>query len=189
MTTVQTRLLSVQDYHAMIEAGIFRPDERVELLSGQLIQRAAKGSPHRAAVTRIRRILEQLLGDRVLVCVQDPVRLDDYSEPEPDIAVVKPDPLDYETHHPEVLDIFFLVEVSDSTTRYDCGEKALAYARAGIQEYWVLDLKQRRLNLFCQPSELGYGNHRILSEDAIISPISFPDCIIAVATFLSPLEG
>lgn len=188
MTTVQTRPLSVQDYHSMIEAGIFRPDERVELLAGQLIQMAAKGSPHRAAVTRIRRILEQLLGDRVLVCVQDPVQLDDYSEPEPDIAVVKPDPLDYETHHPDVSDIFWLVEVSDSTIFYDCGEKALAYSRAGIQEYWVLDLKRRRLHVFRQPKDWGYGDRTILSADAMISPISFPDCVVTIAAFLKPLD-
>jgi Uma2 family endonuclease len=189
MPTVQTRPLSVQDYHSMIEAGIFRPDERIELLSGQLIQMAAKGSPHRAAVTRARRILEQLLGSRVLVCIQDPVQLDDFSEPEPDIAVVKPDPLDYETHHPSVADIFWLFEVSDSTLAYDCGAKALAYARAGIQEYWVLDIKRRRLHLFRQPGELGYGDRTILAEDAMISPISFLDCVIAISAFLKPLDG
>lgn len=188
MTTVQTRPLSVQDYHAMIEAGIFRPDERVELLSGQLIQRVAKGSPHRAAVTRVRRVLDQLLGDSVLVCVQDPVQLDDFSEPEPDVAVVKPDPLDYETHHPGVTDIFWLVEVADSTLAYDCGEKALAYACAGIQEYWVLDIKRRRLHLFRQPGELGYGDRTVLPEDAMISPISFPDCIVTISAFLKPLD-
>jgi Uma2 family endonuclease len=188
MTTVQTRPLSVQDYHSMIEAGIFRPDERVELLSGQLIQMAAKGSPHRAAVTRVRRILEQLLGDRVLICVQDPVQLDDFSEPEPDVAVVKPEPLDYETHHPGVADIFWLVEVSDSTIAYDCGEKALAYARAGIQEYWVLDIKRRRLHVFRQPSDLGYGDRTILPADSTISPISFPDCVVTISAFLKPLD-
>jgi Uma2 family endonuclease len=188
MTTVQTRPLSVQDYHSMIEAGIFRPNERVELLSGQLIQMAAKVSPHRAAVTRVRRVLEELLGNRVLICVQDPVQLDDFSEPEPDVAVVKPDPLDYETHHPWVADIFWLVEVSDSTLAYDCGEKALAYARAGIQEYWVLDVKRRKLHVFRQPGELGYGDRTVLSADSMVSPISFPDCVVIIAAFLKPLD-
>ncbi len=188
MTTVQTQPLSVQDYHSMIEAGIFRPDERVELLSGQLIQRVAKGSPHRAAVTRVRRVLEQLLGNRVLICVQDPVLLDDFSEPEPDVAVLRPDPLDYETHHPVVADVFWLVEVSDSTITYDCGAKALAYARSGIQEYWALDIKRRGLHVFRQPGELGYGDRKILPADAMISPISFPDCVVTISAFLKPLD-
>lgn len=187
MVAVKPRLLSVQDYHHMIEAGIFGPEERIELITGQLMPMAAKGAPHRAAVTRARRLLEQHLGARVLVCVQDSVQLDDYSEPEPDIAVVKPEPLDYEERHPTVADTFLILEVSDWTLAYDLDNKALAYARSGVKDYWVLDIKGRRLHVFRQPSPSGYQNQVILTEDANIAPLTFPDCILTVKELLRPL--
>jgi Uma2 family endonuclease len=90
---VEFRLISVQDYHRMAEAGIFRPDERVELFEGQIIPMTAKGTAHTAAVTRIHRLFRNRLGDKVLLRLQDPIALNDYSEPEPDVALVRPDPL------------------------------------------------------------------------------------------------
>jgi Uma2 family endonuclease len=112
---VEIRRLSVQDYHRMVEAGILAPDERVELIEGQLYRMAAKGTFHSAAITRIKRLLEARLGNRVLLRFQDPVWLSDDSEPEPDVAVVRPEPLDYEDHHPTPEEIYLLIEVSDRT--------------------------------------------------------------------------
>ena len=99
---------------------------------------AAKVTAHRAAVTCIKRLLRHRLGDRVLLGFQDPVRLNDYSEPEPDVAVVQPNTLLYEDHHPTPSEVFLLIEVSDATLKFDRDVKAPAYARSGIAEHWVL---------------------------------------------------
>src|SRR5579883_1110083 len=178
--TVAVRRLSVQDYHQMAESGILQPDERVELLEGQMIQMAAKGTAHSAAVTRIERLLRHRLGNQVLLRFQDPVRLNDYSEPEPDVAVVQPNTMLYEDHHPTPSEVFLLIEVSDTTLKFDREVKAPAYARAGIAEYWVLDVNGRKLHVYRMPGTDGYQSEAILSEALTIAPLAFPDCLIAV---------
>jgi Uma2 family endonuclease len=174
------RLLTVTDYHRMIQAEVFEPDERVELLEGQIIQMAAKGTAHSAAITRIERLLKQRIKGTMLLRLQDPVALSDYSEPEPDIAVVFADPLDYETHHPAPAEIYLLIEVSDTTLQYDLTAKALAYGRAGIADYWVFDVNACRLHVFREPTDQGYQRQLSLAAATTISPLSFPDCEIRV---------
>ncbi len=183
MVVLQTRLLSVQDYHRMIEMEIFGPEEKIELLAGQLIPMVAKGAPHRAATTQARRVLEERLGDRVLVCVQDPVVLDDWSEPEPDLAVVRPDPLDYGEGHPTVADIFLLIEVADSSLKYDREVKSLAYGKVGVLEYWVVDVVGRRLHVFRSPGPEGYGVEMTLARSERVRLLGFPDCEVGVGEF------
>jgi Uma2 family endonuclease len=182
--TVAVRRLSVQDYHQMAESGILQPDERVELLEGQMIQMAAKGTAHSAAVTRIEQLLRNRLGNRVLLRFQDPVRLDDYSEPEPDVAVVQPNTLLYEDHHPTPAEVFLLIEVADTSLKFDCEVKALAYSRSGITDYWVLDVSDRKLHVYRVPSADGYQSEAILAEALTIAPLAFPECIIAVREML-----
>lgn len=189
MGSVALRLIRVDDYHRMAAVGILHADERVELLDGQLRTMAAKGTAHRAGTQRTRRLLEQRLGDRVQVCVQDPVQLSDVSEPEPDIAVVVPDPLDYLAHHPRPEDVLLLVEVSDTTLKYDTEEKALAYARSEIGDYWVLDVNQRQLHVFREPQRTGYAVHRVLAVTESIAPLVFPDCLLLVAEMMPLLLG
>jgi Uma2 family endonuclease len=182
--TVAFRLISAQDYHRMAEVGIFRPDERVELISGQVMRMAAKGTAHTAAVTRINRLFGDRLGARVLLRLQDPIALDNYSEPEPDVAIVKPDPLDYEEHHPTVADVFLIIEVADSSLKFDCEVKAIAYAKSGISDYWVLDVVGRKLHVFRLPTAEGYQSETILLEGVTVFPIAFPDCEIRVEEML-----
>ena len=187
---IAARQISVQDYHQMAESGILRPDERVELLAGQIIKMAAKGTAHRAAISRIEHLLREYLGDSVLICLQDPIRLDDYSEPEPDVAVVRPDPLYYEDHHPTPAEIFLLIEVADTSLKFDCEVKAPAYSRSGITEYWVLDVNDRKLHVYRSPSANGYQSETILAEALTIAPLAFPDCVITVQELLrSRREG
>jgi Uma2 family endonuclease len=184
MVAADLRLLSVQDYHRMVEAGVLAPDERVELIEGQLYKVAAKGTAHSAAVTRIERVLKVRLGDRVLLRLQDPIQLDDYSEPEPDVAVVQVNPLDYEDHHPTPDEVYFLIEVADSTLKRDRELKAPAYAQSGIQDYWILDVNQRQLYVFRSPMATGYAYEVVLSELDVISPLAFSDCQIVVGEML-----
>ena len=180
------RLLTVQEYHRMAEAGIFHPEERLELIAGQVIRMSAKGTAHESAITRTERLLRQRLGEQVLLRLQSPIQLDDYSEPEPDIAVVMPNPLDYDDHHPCPEEVFLLIEVADSSLKYDREVKALAYAKSGIADYWILDVNQRKLHVYRLPSPDGYQSETILSEDVTISPLAFPNCAIAPRQLLRP---
>ncbi|AFY60292.1 Uma2 family endonuclease [Synechococcus sp. PCC 6312] len=183
--TTDLRTLTVQEYHHMIEAGILASDERVELIQGQLYKMTAKGTAHSAAVTRIDRIFSQQLANQALLRLQDPVQLSDFSEPEPDIAIVKVDPLDYEDHHPTPAEIFLLIEVADSTLRRDRDLKVPVYGQSGIREYWILDVQQRCLYVFRQPSPSGYQDEQQLTEQDTVTPLAFPNCRIAVKAFLN----
>ncbi len=187
-SSTNLRLLTVQDYHRMVEAGILAADERVELIEGQLFSMAAKGTAHSAAITRIQRILSQRLAGRALLRLQDPVQLNDFSEPEPDVAIVQPDPLDYEEHHPRPSEIFWIIEVADTTLRRDRDLKAPAYGRSQIADYWILDLPARQLWVFRNPGTDGYASQQIFAEQDIIAPLAFPDCLIRVGEFLRPLS-
>ncbi|MDJ0737286.1 MAG: Uma2 family endonuclease [Nostocaceae cyanobacterium] len=181
------RLLTVADYHRMAEVGIFDPEERLELIAGQIIQMSAKGTAHSAATTRTAKLLNQQLGERVLVRLQEPIQLDNYSEPEPDIAVVMPNPLYYDDHHPTPDEVFFLIEIADTSLKYDTENKAKIYAKSGIQDYWVLDVSGRKLHVYRLPNSEGYQSEMIISEDVTISPLAFPDCVILVREMLRPL--
>jgi Uma2 family endonuclease len=181
------RLWTIEEYHHIVEAGIFHPEERVELIAGQIIRMSAKGTAHTAAVRRTARVLRHLLENQAEVYTQDPIQLDDSSEPEPDIAVVRIDSLDYADHHPTPLEVYLIIEVADSSLRYDCEPKAKAYAQSGIADYWVLDVNERKLHVFREPTQEGYQSEVILSEEASLSPLQFPTLVIALQDMLPPV--
>ncbi|MBC7971528.1 MAG: Uma2 family endonuclease [Verrucomicrobia bacterium] len=180
----EIRLITVAEYHKMAEAGILDSDERVELIDGQILKMAAKGTAHSSATTRTEKLLEQRLEGQAWIRVQEPIRLNNYSEPEPDVAVVQIDPLDYADHHPIVPEVYLVIEVADSSLRADCEFKSKVYARSGITDYWVLDVVQRTLHVFREPTQTGYQTERVLLEDATIAPLQFPDVTIAIAAML-----
>ena len=188
-TTINLRLWTVEEYHRMAEAGIFDEDERVELLEGKIIWMSAIGTAHRSAVGRTDYLLKNRLKNRAWVSIQDPIQLDDYSEPEPDIAVVKIDSLDYADHHPTPNEVYLVIEVADTTFKKDCETKGKAYAAAGIVDYWVLDVINRQLHVFREASENGYKSEVILKENESISPLSFPDLSINILEMLPPVVG
>jgi Uma2 family endonuclease len=178
------RLWTVQEYHQMAEAGIFHPEERVELIAGQIIRMSAKGTAHTAAFRRTAKILRNLLANQAEVYTQDPIQLDDFSEPEPDIAVVRIDPLDYADHHPTPSEVYLIIEVADSSFKYERQTKGKAYAKSGIADYWVLDVNERKLHVFREPTPEGYQSEVILSEEASLSPLQFPTFVIALQDML-----
>lgn len=191
-TPLPTRLFSVSDYHRMIAAGIFGPEERIELVFGQLIPMAAKGAPHSSTVSRTRFVLEDCLPlDQVLIRIQEPIILDDFSEPEPDLALVRPDPSFYAQQHPGVADVFLVIEVADSSLKYYREVKSKAYARAGIQDYWVVNIPNQQLHVYRSPQlqspqllsseDSGYGVELTLAISEQVRLWAFPDCEIAVA--------
>jgi Uma2 family endonuclease len=179
---------TVEDYHRMSELGILNPNERTELIAGHITLMAAKGTAHVTSLHLLANALRDLLGDTALVRTQDPIRLDDFSEPEPDLAIARGTIFDYADHHPHPNDIYLLVEVADSTLKQDCEVKDKLYAQANIIEYWVLDLKNRQLHIFRNPTPTGYTSHLILTEPHQVSPLAFPALTITLASILPPVS-
>ena len=178
---------TVQDYYRMSDLGILDPNERTELIAGQIVLMTAKGTPHVITLQLLARNLQEQLGEIALIRTQDPIRLDNFSAPEPDLAIVKGTILDYAAHHPVPDDIYLVIEVADSTLKQDCQVKDKLYAQSNIAEYWVVDLKNRQVNIFRDPTATGYTSQLILTETHSVSPIAFPDIILSIASILPPI--
>nr|WP_242063246.1 Uma2 family endonuclease [Nostoc sp. FACHB-892] len=125
--------------------------------------------------------LKRSLAGVALVRVQDPIQVSQYSEPEPDIAVVRIDARKYINHHPAPNEIFLLIEVADTTLDMDRKQKAPLYANAGIADYWILDVNQRQVFIFREPLFQGYNQQLILQEDATLSLIAFPEIEVQIS--------
>lgn len=186
-TPFTLRKWTVEEYHKLGEIGFFHPEERVELISGNIITISAKGTANTSATRRTANLLRDILGNQAAVYYKSPIALDDNSEPEPDIAVVIIDPFDYATHHPIPSEVYLIIEVADSSLAYDRQIKANIYARSGIVDYWVLNVNERQLHVFREPAEDGYQSEVILEETASISPLQFPAFNIAIQGMLQPI--
>jgi Uma2 family endonuclease len=148
--------ITVDEYHRMAEQGSLAPDARVELIDGVIIDMPPIGSQHAAIGWRVDSLLHEVVGKQALVRCQWPLRLGDYSEPEPDIALVRPHEDDYESRHPTAADTLLVIEVSATTLDDDLRTKLRLYARHGIPEYWVVDVVSERLHLFRCPCGAEY---------------------------------
>ena len=138
------------EYYRMAEAGLFR-DERVELLDGEIITMSPQLTPHASTVNYLMYVLISKLGATALVRVQAPIVLNNWSEPEPDIAVCQPDPNRYLQEHPRADQVFLVVEVADTSLTYDRTRKAQAYSASGIPEYWIVNIPNRRIEILTDP--------------------------------------
>jgi Uma2 family endonuclease len=155
---VARRLITVADYHRMGEAGILSGADRVELVEGELVAMSPVGSPHAGAVNALNRLLVGAVGARGVVSVQNPVRLDDRTEPQPDVAVLRPRADDYRVATPGPGDVLLLVEVADSSLGYDRAVKAPLYAAHGIPELWIVDLAAREVEVHKTPEVGRYAS-------------------------------
>ncbi len=164
----------------MADLGILHPDERVELIEGQIVKMAAKNPPHSAITKRTADILRDLLTGKADIRVQEPIYMSDRSEPDPDIAVVKIDSRDYIDRHPVPDDVFLLVEVADRTLTYDCNKKAALYARASIPEYWVIDIKDEKVIVFRKPESKTYQQKSVQDKQTLLHLTTFPDIYLEV---------
>ncbi len=153
---VKRRALTVEAYHRMGEVGIFAPDERVELIEGEVVEMAPIGSRHSGLVNRITHLLVQAVGKRAVVSVQNPVRLSRISEPQPDFAVLKPRADDYQSATPLPEDVFLLVEIAETSLQYDRELKAPLYAAHAIPELWVVDVTEKVLWIYREPQAGSY---------------------------------
>lgn len=145
------RPFTVAEYDQMVANGILRDDDRVELIEGEIVEMSPIGSPHAACVRKVQHVLPRLLGDRIQISVQCPVAIPDWSEPNPDVALLKPRADYYAAAHPRPRDVQLLIEVADSTFAYDTKTKAPLYAKGGIREYWVIDLNTNRVLVYTRP--------------------------------------
>lgn len=177
--------IHAEDYHRMLEAGILHHEHRVELIEGELIAMPAFATPHMLRVIALNRLLVGLCADRALVSVQMSVRLGEFSEPEPDFALVSPDWAKRAKTPPQRDDIFLVIEVSDSTLRYDRTVKAELYARHAVAEYWLVDVQRNVVILHREPGEDGYAVTREAAADEVLEPMALPGLRIAVADILA----
>lgn len=182
---IQRHLLTVNDYHKMGEAGIFHEDDRLELIEGTLIDMAPIGSGHAGEVIRLNTVLNTAFSGRVLVSQQNPIRLGEHSEPQPDVAILRLREDFYRTSHPQPPDILLLIEVSDTTVRYDREIKIPLYARHGIPEVWLIDLQHEQVEIYRQPSVDGYRQILRPAKDERIAPALLPDTSLAISDLWS----
>jgi Uma2 family endonuclease len=178
---------TVQEYHHMSELGILDASDRTELINGKIVLKSAKTAFHVIALRLLASFLEESLDESVLVRTQDPILLDDFSEPEPDLAIVKGTMFDYADRHPSPEDVYLVVEIADSTLKKDCEVKDKLYARSNIADYWVIDVKNRQVHIFRTPTPTGYASHLILSDSQTISPLAFPEILLPISSILPPI--
>lgn len=171
---------TVAEYHRMGEVGLLNEDSRVELIDGEIVEMAPIGSSHGGNVNRFIRLFSKVIGDKAIVAAQNPVVLGGYSEPEPDIALLRWQADDYVQSHPHPEDVLLLIEVSDSTLRYDRDVKIPLYAKNGIPEVWLLDIPNRKLEIYREPTN-GEYRQRDCRQTGKIAPVLCPDAVIDLA--------
>lgn len=182
--TLKLRQITVEEYDAMIENGVFDEDDKVELLNGAIVEKMPKGNKHSAATDRIAKFFDRNFNEILFVRNQNPIWLDEYSEPEPDIVltVLKND--DYENSRPRPEEIYLVLEVSDSTLGYDRNTKGEAYARAGIRQYLVLNVQEKTLEDYREPGADGFQSKQTLRAGQEFNLVAFPEITLNVSDFL-----
>lgn len=181
---VARRQFSVRDYYRMAEAGILTEDDRVELIAGEVVETSPIGSRHAACVDRLNALLHRHSGEALIVRIQSPIRLNDYSEPQPDLALLRFRPDYYSEAHPLPADVLLVVEVADTSLTYDRNAKLPLYAEAHIPEVWLVDLANEAVEIYAAPEGGQYQIvYRAHSGDALSSP-TLADVAFDVAAIL-----
>jgi Uma2 family endonuclease len=183
MQEVTRRRFTVHEYHRMGEAGILHEDDRVELIEGEIVEMAAIGTRHFTCVNALTRLLVQGVGDAAIVSVQNPVRLDEHTEQQPDLTVLRT--RDYRHSLPGPEDVLLLIEVSDTTLSYDRGVKLPLYARAAIPEAWIVDLTNEIIERHTDPSGDGYRRVEQARRGGKIELEALPGLALSVDAVLS----
>jgi Uma2 family endonuclease len=184
---IQTKHWTRQEYDRLAEAGILAPDERVELLEGEIVTMTPQHGPHAAAIGLAEAALRRAFGSAHWIRIQLPLIVDPDSEPEPDLAVVSGSPRQYVSEHPRTA--LLVVEIADSTLERDRMYKSPIYARAGIPEYWIVNLTERCLEVYRDPvappgRPPSYRSSQKLSLSATIAPLAAASASVAVADLL-----
>jgi Uma2 family endonuclease len=191
MTITQAKRFTLDEYHRLGELGFFHEDERIELINGEIIQMASKGTAHETCLRNLLRELPKLVGDRATLQSHAPISLPPNSEPEPDFAIVKNRDDDYLSGHPQPADVLLVMEVSDSSLAYDQDVKIPLYAKAGIPDYWIFNLFDNYLEYYSEPyqdnqGKYGYLNKRVFLSNQVISLPCFPDLSLDLGRVFPP---
>ena len=184
--SIVTRKFTVDEYYRMGEAGIFRPEERVELIEGVIVVMSPIGIRHAATVHRYIQVFSPLVGERLSFQIQNPIHLDDNTEPEPDVMLLRPRPDNFYDSHPSPEDVLLIVEVSETSLNYDRDVKAHLYGRHNIPETLVLNLPGDCIEGFTRPGPEGYAQHNIYRRGDTITLASLPDLELSVDDLLPP---
>jgi Uma2 family endonuclease len=178
------RLFTVDEYHRMAEAGVLGPEDRVELIDGEVIRMSAMGSRHLACVMRATEMFVAAFRGRAIVSSQIPLGLSEYAEPEPDLSLLERREDFYASKAPVARDAFLVFEISDTTLRYDRDVKLPLYAAAGIPEFWIADLDAGVLRVYREPSGREYAVNVVLGRDDAVSVLAFPEVAFRVGELL-----
>ena len=179
--------ITVDEFYAMADAGILHPQARMELLDGVIVKMSPIGSRHAATVNQFNMALAPGVGNRAIVQVQGPLRVNDSSLLEPDVLLLRRRADFYFSEVPRPEDVLLLIEVADSTVGYDRYSKLPAYARAGITEVWLAVVRagRRAVEVYTEPAAEGYAAMRALEGDDILTPPGFPEIALRVGEMLS----
>ncbi|MGH9065165.1 MAG: Uma2 family endonuclease [Acidimicrobiales bacterium] len=190
MTTTATgptrHAFTVEQWHRLGEVGLFGEDSRAELLDGEVVDMSPIGALHALCVKRLIRMFSMLVGEAAIISAQDPVVLDDRSEPQPDLALLRPPLERYAAAHPGPEDIFLVVEVADTSLVWDRDHKAPLYGRAGVGECWVVDLSTGEVLVLGRPSPDGYLTSRRARRGERLDVPGLPGTMVAVDDVLGP---
>lgn len=183
------RWITRVEFEALMQSGVFEPDERLELLAGELTRRESVGTLHAVAVTLLSEILSRLLPSGMHLRVQLPLALGEYDEPFPDVAVVVGSPRDYLQQHPSTAAL--VVEVAEASLKTDREVKGSLYASTGIPEYWIVNLKERVVEVYREPTPdrkavygMAYRAQMVLGVGDTVSPLFAPNATIGIADLL-----
>lgn len=182
--TIKTHAITVAEFDRMVDAGVYGPEDRIELIDGQLIDVPPQGAPHFGKLTRFQLRLGAALGTRALLRGQGPLPVGIDSEPEPDIALVRWNDRLYEDAHPTVEETYAVVEIAHSSLRFDRGVKRRVYGAGGIPEYWIVDVEADAIEVYREPHDLGYAAPTICRRGDTISFAAFPDVVFTVDELL-----
>jgi len=184
LENLRKRLINIDEYHRMAEVGILTPNDRVELILGEILNMSPVESKHSAIVKRITKLFVTAFLDSAIVQIQDPIQIQKHSEPEPDALILKPREDFYVDKLPSPEDAFLLIEVADTTLDYDKKVKLELYAEAGIPEYWIVDANEDQILKYLQPENKQYKKMEIASIGDSINCNAFPDVTFAVKDIL-----
>jgi Uma2 family endonuclease len=178
------KLFSVREYEELIATGFFTGKKRVELIEGELIEKMTQGDPHIGCINRLNRIFMRNLGDDFIVSVQNAIVVNPYSAPEPDVVILRFREDFYASGKAKPEDVLLIIEVSDSTVRFDRQTKMPLYARAGIEEAWLVNLPRKALEVYRSPVNGKYQIVQKLGKNESIAPLNFPELQVSVSNII-----
>ena len=177
---VSRRRFTADDYQRMGQAGILRAEDRFELIDGEILAMTPIGPRHCASIDRATRVFVMKAGESAIVRVQGSVRLDLYTEPGPDLVLLRPRPDFYVSQHPGPADILLIIEVADSSIDYDRDVKSRIYARSEVPEYWLVDLNEKVLCCYSAPADGSYRGLRQYCRGESVAPRLLQGCLVSV---------